>query len=167
MANVEFFATTAAADVKGKAVKVTIVDEYGDVIPAGNYTVAVTKDGAAVTDKLVAGETYTVTVTAKKDVLTGSISKDVTAGTSIAKAKATVNTSKIFTGERIYLEDTDWENIVVNLKNAGTLVYGTDFEMIDASANFKKGTMTVYIEGTGTYSGTAKVKVKINCKPMQ
>ncbi|MBR3306991.1 MAG: hypothetical protein IKI75_07050 [Lachnospiraceae bacterium] len=167
LSSVESFATTAAAGVKGKSVKVTIVDGNGDVIPAANYSVAVTKDGAAVTDKLVAGETYTVTVTAKKDVLTGSISKDVTVGTDIKKAKATVNVSKTFTGERIYLEDTDWENIVVNLKGVGTLAYGTDFEVVDASANLKKGTMTVYIEGTGTYSGTAKVKVKINSKPMQ
>jgi hypothetical protein len=163
----EIIATTAAADVKGNKVKVTILDRAGNQIPAGKLVVTSKKGDADVgSAKLVAGDVVTVVATPKGRELTGECSKDVTVAANLAKAKIKVNLKKTYTGEPIELDEKDMENVAVTLKNA-TLTYGVDFEIVGYSNNVKKGSMTVIINGKGDkFSGSKSFKVKIEAKPL-
>ena len=174
---------TVYGGVKGSAVKVTLLDPYNDVIPASKYQVIVTdmNDAQVTSAKLVAGETYKVTVTpkAKTTEFTGEASQEFVAGLNLASASVKLNKGfeKTFTGEYIELTEDDFKNIAVSAKVnkvPTTLEYDKHFTVTGYTNNLKKGTMTVTITGTGeadengvVFSGTKTFKVKIVAKTLK
>ena len=58
--------------------------------------------------------------------------------------------------------------IVQATSSAGTLKYGEDYEIVSYKNNNKKGTMTVFVQGTSAkFSGFGKFTVKILPKPVK
>ena len=187
----EFASADVYAGLKAGSVKATILDSYGDVIPASKYTIAVYPAGEesalATSAKLEAGKEYTVTAVAKKTnniEIKGEISKDVVVASnkfSSAKVTLTKGYTETYTGEPIYVENEDFStedkisNITVTYKINGkwvTLIEGEDFEIAGHTNNVKKGKMTVTLrgldnteDGTG-FSGTKTFKVTIAAKSM-
>ena len=166
---VTLVAATVAVGTKANSVKVTVLDEHGDVIPASRYTVEVEKDGAKLDGKtpLTAGA-VTVKAVAKagSDVLVeGSVAENDfnVAALNLSKASVKVNGSMTYTGEELR-PDNDWfnENVVVTIKNGKTpvtLKAGEDFTVTGYTNNIKKGTMKVTIVGLGDDNTDAKVAV--------
>ena len=166
---VTLVAATVAVGTKASSVKVTVLDEHGDVIPASRYTVEVEKDGSKLDGKtpLTAGA-VTVKAVAKagSDVLVeGSVAENDfnVAALNLSKASVKVNGSMTYTGEELR-PDNDWfnENVVVTIKNGKTpvtLKAGEDFTVTGYTNNIKKGTMKVTIVGLGDDNTDAKVAV--------
>ena len=123
--------------------------------------------------KLTAGDiTLKATATTKDaNVKAGSsIEETFAVAKNLAKATFKVNGSVAYTGSAIEPDD-DWvnKNVAVTYKVNGTsatLKAGTDFEITGYTNNVKKGKMTVYVSGTGEYSGTKNFKVQITTKSL-
>ncbi|WP_022779838.1 hypothetical protein [Butyrivibrio sp. AE3009] len=171
----EIVATTAAAGVKATAVKATVLDAKGNVIPAGKYKVTVKDEtGAVVTGKLEGEKPYTIEISKKNDKVTEINDKvasiDVTTGLDFAKAKTAFKVkkyTKYYTGNPVVFEDDDDFNAAVAVTYKGTaLTLGEDFEIVGYTNNVKKGNMTVTLAGKGKYSGTKTFKVKISAKKL-
>ena len=158
----------AYAGLKASAIKVTLYDGEGVVIPAKNYSVETkvySKEGLEIADKkykLQAGDNIYVTVRTASGNLDGEETlADIVVGANLAKAKITVPKSftKTFTGEPIELTKDDFGADKITV---GNYTFGEDFEIIGYQNNIKKGTMTVFIQGKGDKcSGINKIKVKI------
>ncbi len=168
LANAEIVASTAAAKVNAKSVKVTVLDANGDAIPAGKLAVTVYKDGSAVTGKLAADTEYTIVATPKNEkvtVLTGATPEfSVKIGTDIKKAKVAAKVkgyTVTYTGDPIIYDDDSFGEAFTVTIGGKTLTAGTDFVVAGHTNNIKKGTMTVTLQGIGDYCGTKPVKVKI------
>ena len=174
LAHAEIVASTAAAKVNAKSVKVTVLDANGDAIPAGNLAVTVYKDGSAVTGKLVADTEYTIVATPKNEkvtVLTGATPEfSVKIGTDIKKAKVAAKVkgyTVTYTGDPIVYDDDSFDDAFTVTIGGKTLKAGTDFEIAGHTNNIKKGTMVVTLQGIGDYCGTKPVKVKIVPKKLK
>ena len=159
------------AIINAKA-KVSVVDGAGNTVNSKTYSYTIQDEdgkGKGIKEKLPAGEySFIVNVTDKgKNQMTADdgVTVNVTLGQSIKKVKVKVdkNFFKTYTGEPITLDASDFGpgKIVV-----GELKYGTDFEIVGYKNNVKKGTMTVTVQGIGTYSGTKTFKVKIKAKSL-
>ena len=175
---------TVYDQVKVSSVKATVLDDYGDVIPASKYQITVSEDGKELgkSEKLVAGHTYTVKVApnATEFAADSSAERDFTAQFNLNKATVKLGKgySQTYTGDLIYIPDEDFENgnITVTAKINGstvTLKQGDNFTVDGYTNNLKKGTMTVTITGTGeadsreiAVSGTKTFKVKIVAKKL-
>lgn len=180
-------ADTAKAGMKGKQVKVTVVDHYNNVIPAAKYTVSVTdaESGADLTNtKLTAGMNIVIKAVAKDSTaVTGETAeRPVTIAADFSKAKVKVPSSfyKEYTGNAIEADDLadDMKNITVTIKvgkETKTLVYGEDYFIAGTANNINKGTMTVTIIGNAeedtergipAFSGSKTFKVKIKARQL-
>ena len=162
---------TAYEGLKYTAVKATVLDPDGNLVPAGKYTLTVTPDNDAVgsNGKLIGGKEIKVQAKAngKDSLITGKTSEeDFTVAKNFGKASIKVTGSVVYTGEAIELDD-DWVNTNVTVKYSGSVIKcGDDFEIVGYTNNVKKGTMTVYCAGKGGFSGTKNFKVKITPKPL-
>ena len=166
---VNLAAATVAVGTKAKNVKVTLLDEHGDVIPASRYTVEVEKDGSKLDGNapLTEGEVVVRAVAkAGSDVLVENSAAEKSfnvAALNLSKATVKVNGSMTYTGEELRPDD-DWfnDNVVVTIKNGKTpvtLKAGEDFTVTGYTNNVKKGTMKVTIVGLGDENTDAKVAV--------
>ena len=189
LADEDIISVDAYAGLKAKQVKVVVKDSAGVSIPVKQYTVQVfSSEGLEVsTDskaKLAAGETYNVKIIAAAGGnLEGDAEVEVTARAgNLGKAKVTLSDALKkdgvpYTGEPIDLTNVQNGELIINcfesgikvdLKDQGTLEYGTDFEVAGYQDNVKKGTMKVYIRGISEKcSGTKMFKVKISPKTMK
>lgn len=176
-------AITAADGVKVKAVKFTLTDFDGNVIPASKYNVVVTDSEGKALDakaKLAAGTTILVSATAKDTTnftgATEAVEKAI--GVDLSKAKIKKLDSKFgkeFTGEAIYLDDEEFnKNFTVTVKVNGTnkvLKAGEDFYISGYSNNIKKGTAKAYIvgmeNGEAVYAGSKQFTFKITAKKLK
>ena len=167
----------------GSNVKVTILDNDGNVIPASKLKVTVydENDKVLTSDKLKEGQTITVVAEPKNEKiteLTESASVDVVVGYNLSKASISVDKgfTKSYTGFGIELDDEDMKNVHVFMtinKVKKELVYGEDFKIAGYTNNVKKGTMKVTITGADNdtespvFSGTKTFNVKIVAKSLQ
>ncbi len=171
LSDCKLVAVTAYEGLKYTAVKATVLDPDGNLVPAGKYTLTVTPDNDAVgsNGKLIGGKNIKVVAKAKGNdsLITGETSEeDFTVAKNFGKASIKVTGSVVYTGEAIELDD-DWVNTNVTVKYSGSVIKcGDDFEIVGYTNNVKKGTMTVYCAGKGDFSGTKNFKVKITPKPL-
>ena len=170
LSDCKLVAVTAYEGLKYTAVKATVLDPDGNLVPAGKYTLTVTPDNDAVgsNGKLIGGKEIKVQAKAngKDSLITGETSEeDFTVAKNFGKASIKVTGSVVYKGEAIELDD-DWVNTNVTVKYSGNVIKcGDDFEIVGYTNNVKKGTMTVYAAGKGDFSGTKNFKVKITAKP--
>ena len=170
LSDCKLVAVTAYEGLKYTAVKATVLDPDGNLVPAGKYTLDIKPDDDAVgsNGKLIGGKNIKVVAKAngKDSLITGETSEeDFTVAKNFGKASIKVTGSKEYTGEAIELDD-DWVNTNVTVKYSGSVIKcGDDFEIVGYTNNVKKGTMTVYCAGKGEFSGTKNFKVKITAKP--
>ncbi|WP_022779991.1 InlB B-repeat-containing protein [Butyrivibrio sp. AE3009] len=178
--NAVIASATAAAGKAAKSVKVTVLDEYGNAIPAGKLAVAVYDGETLYTGKLVAEKEYSIVATpknAKVAELTGATPAfTVKVGSDFSKASIKLTNKKYaaeYTGDPITFTDDEFNaiftsSIKVN-KVAKTLKAGEDFEIVGYTNNIKKGTMTITLKGNedAGLTGTKTVKVKIAPKPIK
>ena len=180
---------TVYENVKASSVKVTLLDttyDSGDVIATSKYQITVLdKDNKKLTksDKLKAGESYTIKVTPKANVkdITGSAEKEFKVGLNLNSATIKVPSTfkKTYTGDPVTLTDEEIEkNITSTIKVGKTPMpikvgENENFVVVGYTNNTKKGTMTVTIQGTGEeangviVSGTKTFKVKIVAKSIK
>ena len=183
----------AAAGMKKKAVKATVVDGKDVVINAKNYTINVYDSDSKLlgdSDVLKAGEEYKVEVVAPSTGnITGSGEFEFVAAADMSKAKVTLSSDLkkngvAYTGEAIDITNIQSDELIRNLfdsditveyKNPSTkkyekLTWDEDFEVVGYQNNVKKGTMTVYIrakDDSTKVSGVKNFKIKISAKTMQ
>lgn len=171
LSDCKLVAVTAYEGVKTTAVKATVLDPDGNLVPAGKYTLDIKPDDDAVgsNGKLIGGKEIKVQAKAngKDSLITGTTAEeDFTVAKNFGKASIKVTGSVVYTGEAIELDD-DWVNTNVTVKYSGSVIKcGDDFEIVGYTNNVKKGTMTVYAAGKGGFSGTKNFKVKITPKPL-
>ena len=180
---------TVYENVKASSVKVTLLDttnDSGDVIATSKYQITVLGEDdkeLAKSDKLKAGETYTIRVTPKPNVkdITGRAEKEFKVGLNLNSATIKVPTTfkKTYTGDPVTLTDEEIEkNITSTIKVGKTPMpikvgENENFVVVGYTNNTKKGTMTVTIQGTGEeangviVSGTKTFKVKIVAKSIK
>ncbi len=145
---------------KLKKPSITITDLDGKKLKAGrDYTVDPARDeqgsenAGSVTVKVTGAGAY-------KDTVNVTFRYFTTVSSNIAKAKAVKKIAdQPYTGNPVALSANDLNGI---LKSGSiTLVYGTDFEVMDYSNNTKKGKAKVKLKGIGGYAGTKTVTFKI------
>ncbi|MBR1670674.1 MAG: hypothetical protein IJ695_08245, partial [Butyrivibrio sp.] len=166
--------TTAAAGIKGSSVKVTVMDDAGDIVPTSKYKVTVKdSEGNVVTAALADDTDYTIEVTRKKDniaELNGEVlTKDIHTGANFSKASTKLlnKYQETYTGEYItYENDEEFDKIYAVTLGVTTLHCGEDFEIVGYTNNLNKGTMKLTLNGIGKYSGTKTVSIKIVAKKL-
>ena len=164
-------AVSAYDGVKTNKIKTTVLDSQGNALKASQYNINVYQEDGTTTyssPKLMLGDTIVVEAEAKDTTnLDGKTTKiKIKVGANIGKAKFKLKKvsgktlTKTYTGAEIELNKDDLE---VTMKGAsGEITY----EIVGYTNNINKGTATAYIQGTGEYSGTNKVKFKIVSKKM-
>ena len=159
----------AVAGKKVKNVKVQVVDNAGNALGKKLYSYTVQDaEGNALDKNAALPEEIKVVVKASGNAVTDEdgVAVDVTTGSQLSKAakfKVDKNFNKTFTGEAITLTEEDF---AAGKIDCGTLKLGDDFKIVAYKNNVKKGSMTVTVQGIGTYSGTKSFKVKIVGKPV-
>ncbi|MCR4908899.1 MAG: hypothetical protein K5985_08705 [Lachnospiraceae bacterium] len=148
---------------KLKKPSVTAVDIDGKKLKAGkDFTV----DSKTEINGDESAGSVTVRVTgagAYKDTVTVTFRYLGTASSNLAKTKKVKNIAdQPYTGNPVTLSANDLSGILKS--GNASLLYGTDFEVVNYSNNTKKGTAKVNLHGTGTLAGTKTLTFKITGK---
>lgn len=161
----------AYAGLAPKAIKVKVYDANGDEISAKEYAITkVELDGTDVTGssaKMTAGAELAVTIKGNgNNVTDDEVIVNTVVGAKTAKFDAKALT-KTYEGVPVTLTAEDMEKVTATAGSV-TIKYGEDYEIVSYKNNNKKGTMTVFVQGTSAkFSGAGKFTVKILPKPVK
>lgn len=144
--------------LSGKDYDSNVIYEYGSTVSLPDGTVRNIGEKVSANDILPAGTIIKVTITAKGNNYTGSLSGNYRiAKADISKAKITIPT-QIYTGKPI---EPDHE-LTVKLNNQ--ILSEENYEIVQYDNNINTGTATVTIKGKNDCGGIKNAKFKIKGK---